>query len=166
MLPKIVTCSMKHAGLLLSLDSGREIKKVISIGDPGFTPPPGIKNIPDVLRLEFADEDNPKIKNAPSQEDVAKIIDFAQKIKDDYNGYLLIHCYMGLSRSTATAFIVNCVKMGPGKEEEALSRVYDENEWAIPNQLMVQMADDQLNRNGAMISALHDRPKAVNPLYV
>jgi predicted protein tyrosine phosphatase len=129
------------------------IKYLISIGNPGDNPPSGFYEVPFRLRLEFHDLD--KFDNdldyiLPTYEDIAKVICFINSISN-WNGHLLIHCYMGISRSTAVAFIIWSYFLGSGKEEQALAYVLAARPKAHPNRLIVQLGDELLNRRGRLI---------------
>lgn len=67
---------------------------------------------------------------------------------------ILIHCYAGISRSTATAFITACAR-DPGLDElliaAALRRA---SPTASPNRRFVAMADAKLGRGGRMLEAI------------
>jgi predicted protein tyrosine phosphatase len=67
-------------------------------------------------------------------------------------GALLVHCWAGISRSTATALIARYVKSG-GAEASALA-LRAAAPHAIPNRRIVQLADDVLGCGGALIGAL------------
>lgn len=62
----------------------------------------------------------------------------------------LINCYAGISRSTAMAYVLLCVVLGPGKEKEAIKRVHEVREIAFPNGLIIKYADELMDRKGAM----------------
>lgn len=67
---------------------------------------------------------------------------------------ILIHCYAGLSRSTATAFITACAH-NPGADEEEIAlalRAASVN--ASPNRRFVALADAALGRSGRMSRAI------------
>lgn len=67
---------------------------------------------------------------------------------------LVVHCWAGISRSTAAAFIVMCANNEPGKEALIASVLRDASPSATPNALMVQIADDVLGRRGRMVDAV------------
>lgn len=67
---------------------------------------------------------------------------------------LLIHCFAGISRSTAAAYILACEYAGPGFEVLLASQLRNASPTATPNSLMIQLADEILGRNGQMISAI------------
>lgn len=72
----------------------------------------------------------------------------------DRRAPLLIHCYAGVSRSTAAAFIALCA-LAPDVAEadhaQALRRV---SPTATPNPRLVALADEALGRDGRMIAAI------------
>ena len=66
----------------------------------------------------------------------------------------LIHCFAGLSRSTAAAFIALCA-INPDTPEDAIARALRRcSDTAVPNKLFVALADEQLGREGRMSAAL------------
>ena len=69
-------------------------------------------------------------------------------------GSLLIHCQVGVSRSTAIALAILADRLGPGQEGEALQALLRLRPQAIPNLLVVSLADDLLARNGALRRAV------------
>jgi predicted protein tyrosine phosphatase len=72
----------------------------------------------------------------------------------DKQAPLLIHCFAGLSRSTATAFIALCA-MNPRTPEETIARALRRSsDTAVPNRLFVALADNVLGREGRMVAAL------------
>lgn len=89
---------------------------------------------------------------APSLEHVEALIEFAQ----GWNGArpLLIHCWAGVSRSTAAAYVVACARTAPGREGEWAARLRDAAPTATPNPLIVAHADRLLDRGGAMVRAV------------
>lgn len=67
---------------------------------------------------------------------------------------LLIHCYAGVSRSTATAFIALCVLDPERPESEHAETVRAASPTASPNPHLVALADAMLGRGGRMKSAV------------
>ncbi len=89
---------------------------------------------------------------APSPVHVEQIIAFVNDW--DRDRPMLINCWAGISRSTATAFITQCV-LRPGTAEDALAgELRQRSSVATPNRLMVQHADDILGRGGRMTAAI------------
>lgn len=67
---------------------------------------------------------------------------------------LLIHCWAGISRSTASAFITACLHNPQADEEEIALAIRDASPTASPNRKLVQHADAILGRNGRMVRAI------------
>lgn len=88
----------------------------------------------------------------PSMAHVAELLDFVHAW--DRATPLLVHCFAGLSRSTAAAFITMCA-INPGVPEDAIARALRRSsDTAVPNRLFVAHADRMLRRDGRMIAAL------------
>jgi predicted protein tyrosine phosphatase len=67
---------------------------------------------------------------------------------------ILIHCWAGISRSTATAFITACVH-NPDIDEEAIAAALRAaSSTASPNRRFVALADATLGRGGRMSRAI------------
>ena len=67
---------------------------------------------------------------------------------------LLLHCYAGISRSPAAAYILACARSGPGQEETLSQGLRALSPECTPNSLMVRLADDILQRGGEMVRAV------------
>ncbi|HKN26592.1 MAG TPA: protein tyrosine phosphatase [Roseiarcus sp.] len=67
---------------------------------------------------------------------------------------MLIHCFAGVSRSTAAAFIAACA-LNPSRDEFAVARALRAaSPTATPNARLVALADAALERNGRMNEAI------------
>lgn len=72
----------------------------------------------------------------------------------DRQAPILIHCYAGISRSTATAFITACLH-NPGVDEHEIALALREASAAAwPNRRFVALADAELGRGGRMSAAI------------
>jgi HEAT repeat protein/predicted protein tyrosine phosphatase len=156
-LPKIFITSCAQASEhLLCTTRGPLIKHLISIGSLGDKPPEGYTQVPHRLRLEFDDiaapDDDPEYV-LPTSEDICKVIDFVPLISQD-GGNVLIHCQAGISRSSAVALTVCAVLLGAGKEEEALAYVLEARTLAVPNEWIVELADEALGREGKLVEVV------------
>ena len=81
-----------------------------------------------------------------------QVIDFARAW--DRNAPMLIHCWAGVSRSTAAAFITLCVIEHNAPEDAHAQQLRDQAPHANPNTLLVAHADTLLGREGRMIDAV------------
>jgi predicted protein tyrosine phosphatase len=89
---------------------------------------------------------------APSEAHVEKLIGFVSGW--DRAAPLVVHCFAGISRSTAGAFITACT-LNPRREEETIARaIRDASPTAQPNIRLVSLADRLLGRRGRMIRAI------------
>jgi predicted protein tyrosine phosphatase len=89
---------------------------------------------------------------APDEGHVAKLIDFA--LAWGGRGPMVIHCYAGISRSTAAA-LISLSALNPDAPELLLARrLREASPTAYPNRLMIRLADSALGRNGRMIEAV------------
>ncbi|HTW34516.1 MAG TPA: hypothetical protein VMD53_07855 [Rhizomicrobium sp.] len=67
---------------------------------------------------------------------------------------MLVHCWAGISRSMAAAYILLCDRLGPGLEEQIAKRLRARAPHAFPNPLLISHADEALARQGRMIEAV------------
>lgn len=75
---------------------------------------------------------------------------------------LAIHCWAGISRSTAAAFILACA-INPELDEKKLAdELRRRAPSATPNPLLIEMADRRLGRNGRMIEAIRSIGRGVD----
>jgi len=88
----------------------------------------------------------------PGEDHVTKLVDFVTGW--DRTAPLVVHCYAGISRSTAGAFIAACA-LNPKRDERMIARLMrDASPTAMPNLRLVALADDLLGRKGRMIKAV------------
>jgi predicted protein tyrosine phosphatase len=94
----------------------------------------------------------------PSREHVEAILAFGLELKEALAsgapGHLLVHCHMGVSRSTA-AMLMLMAQGEPGADEDALfARLREIRPQAWPNSVMIAYADEILGRQGRLTAAL------------
>jgi len=91
---------------------------------------------------------------APSDAHIAQVLDFVRGW--DRSAPLVIHCWAGVSRSTASAFAATCA-LNPHRDEMEIARkIRAASPIASPNRLIVSLADKALGREGRMLRALDD----------
>ncbi|WP_416408470.1 tyrosine phosphatase family protein [Agrobacterium rosae] len=89
---------------------------------------------------------------APDDLHVQQLIDFADSW--DQSAPLLIHCWMGVSRSPAAAIIV-ALAVQPKQDDAALAaRLRTVSPYATPNARIIEIGDRLLGRGGALIAAI------------
>jgi predicted protein tyrosine phosphatase len=88
----------------------------------------------------------------PEREHLDELIDFVQTW--DRTEPMVIHCFAGVSRSTAAAFIAACA-LNPARDEFEVARaIRAASPTATPNARLVALADDALLREGRMNEAV------------
>ncbi|MGL4636066.1 MAG: tyrosine phosphatase family protein [Beijerinckiaceae bacterium] len=87
----------------------------------------------------------------PGEAHVQKLLHFVQRW--DRAQPMIIHCYAGVSRSTAGALITACALNPDRSEHEVASLIRQRSPTATPNLRLVAVADHMLNRNGALLKA-------------
>jgi predicted protein tyrosine phosphatase len=89
---------------------------------------------------------------APDLSDAESVINFVQPW--DRAAPMLIHCWAGISRSTASAFITACLHNPEAEEQEIAAAIRAASPTASPNKRLVAHADALLGRNGRMNRAV------------
>jgi predicted protein tyrosine phosphatase len=88
---------------------------------------------------------------APDRKTLQAILDFGRGRIGQRA--MLIHCWAGISRSSAAAFAIACDR-NPGYERAIADELRRRAAFVTPNRLMVKLADDMMGRNGRMIEAI------------
>jgi len=91
---------------------------------------------------------------APSQEHIERVLNFVRNW--DRSAPLVVHCYAGISRSTASAFAAACMLNPHRNEIEIARQIRARSPIASPNRLIVTLADKALGRDGRMLRALDE----------
>lgn len=137
------------------------VTHVLSILDPDWPEPDAFSAYEPHRRttLRFHDviEPGPKLI-LPRPEDAEAILEFgrslAARADDHADAHLLVHCHMGVSRSTA-AMAMLLAQTDPGRDADRIfADLLALRPQAWPNSLMVAFADDLLGRAGHLTAAL------------
>jgi predicted protein tyrosine phosphatase len=128
-------------------------EKVLTLIDPG-TALPSLAGYDEgrVLRLFVHDIVEPldAFSVPPDMDHVAAFLEFGREIGSDG---LLVHCFAGISRSTAAAYAIVCQR-NPGREEQVARALRTAGPHAYPNRRIVALADEILGREGRMVAAV------------
>jgi len=88
----------------------------------------------------------------PGEEHVRRLLDFAHAW--DRSAPMVVNCYAGISRSTASAYIIASA-LSPSRDEQELARTLRFlSPSATPNPRLVAVADAVLGREGRMVAAI------------
>lgn len=88
----------------------------------------------------------------PGEAHVRRILDFAGSW--DRSRPLAINCYAGVSRSTASAYIIAAALTPTRDETELATTLRRLSPTATPNPRLISVADQILGRNGRMVAAI------------
>ena len=89
---------------------------------------------------------------APGEEHVEQIIAFARQW--DRSAPLLIHCWMGISRSPAAAVIAALTVQPEQDDTELAHRLRAASPYVTPNSRLIEIGDRLLSRNGRLVAAI------------
>lgn len=127
--------------------------RVISLLGPGSMFPV-IADFPpgDHYKVELDDIRKPMAGYVtPEEGHLAKLIEFMQSW--DPARVLVVHCWAGISRSSAAAMIAACLH-NPDTDEAVIAKAIAEaSPTAYPNTLIITLADKIMNRDGRMLAA-------------
>lgn len=145
----------------LESHKGRGVSHVLSITDPGWPEPEAFKAYDrhHRTRLEFHDIIEPFPNHVlPEEKHVEAILAFGEALtdarEDGAAGHLLVHCHMGVSRSTA-AMAAILAQANPDVEAERIVRHVEEIRPQVwPNSRMIGFADRMLGRGGELTEAV------------
>ena len=139
----------------------RSVTHVLSILDPEHPDPEAFGAYDPHHRtiLRFHDIINPiPGMILPQPEHVEAVLSFGEALAgskaERTEGHLLVHCHMGVSRSTA-AMLTLMAQAEPDESEDRLfERLREIRPQAWPNSRMIAFADDLMARNGRLTDAL------------
>ena len=150
----ITVCGLEE----LAGHAGRQVSHVLSILDPDQPEPEAFGAYGEHARLElkFHDviEEAPGFR-APRRQDVAKILAFGEDILRDPKNlrHLLVHCHMGISRSTAAMALLLAQALPDVPASDVMARIVRIREKAWPNLRILMFGEEQLGRKGELSSA-------------
>jgi predicted protein tyrosine phosphatase len=147
----IVVCPLSKVEEMVAL---HQPERVISLLDPEFEfPELGSRYQDRHLRLGFHDitvayEDYVM----PCTDHIRDVLHFVSGW--DNQSAILIHCRAGISRSTAVAYIIACYTHPELDEQEIAASLRKAAPLARPNFTLIELADQEMGRNGRMCAAI------------
>ena len=147
----IYVCSLSRLAETVERSGARHVVTLINEGTP--VERPAVVTLDNHLRIGINDiveaADGLVLAGSPH---VETLLGFVQRW--DRTTPLVIHCYAGISRSTAAAFVTACA-LAPHRDERAVAEALRRaSPTATPNALLVRLADDHLRREGRMVRAI------------
>jgi predicted protein tyrosine phosphatase len=144
---KLIVCPLAHLTIALASQPSH----VLSLISPDTELP--IIASSQHLVLRFNDIPAPtEGLTAPSRNDIEQLIAFAGTWPGP--APFLVHCWAGISRSPAAAYIIACARGADGEEQNQALALRHAAPQATPNPLMIALADDILKRSGRMTQAI------------
>jgi predicted protein tyrosine phosphatase len=89
---------------------------------------------------------------APQAGDATRLVNFIKDWQRD--APMVIHCWAGISRSTASAFTALCVLRPQADEMELAQELRTASPSATPNRMITSQVDQLLVRKGRMLKAV------------
>jgi predicted protein tyrosine phosphatase len=144
----------------LDYHSARGVTHVLSILDPDWPEPDAFwaYDPHDRTTLHFHEIIEPRPDLVlPASEHVEAILAFGRVLAEEAgehdDAHLLVHCHMGISRSTAAMATLLAQRHPDEDADRVFTRLLEVRPQAWPNSLMIAFADDLLDREGRLTAA-------------
>lgn len=149
----IYVCGLSKIGETYERVGARRMITLINEGTA--VPLPAALGEGDYLRLDMHDiAEVQEGMMPPGETHVSRLLSFAESW--DRKQPILVHCFAGISRSTASAYSI-AAALNPGRDEAELAwELRRLSPSATPNPRIVAFADGLLGRNGRMVRAIAD----------
>ena len=132
------------------------VTHVLSILDPGFPDPDAFGAFGEHERLElrFHDivDETPGMLLA-QREDIAALLRFGRDLMREKDAHLLVHCHMGISRSTAAMSLILAQARPDRPALDAVAEVRRIRPRIWPNLRVMELGDAELGRRGELVAA-------------
>jgi predicted protein tyrosine phosphatase len=143
--------------------SAAKVTHVLSILDPA-TPEPdafGAYGEHAKLELRFHDviEENVPGYDSPQPHHIEALLEFGRDLINQPPGeaHLLVHCHMGISRSSAAALLLLAEATPERPAREMMAEIAQVRDKAWPNLRMIEIGDGMLGLKGNLVRAVRDR---------
>lgn len=152
-------CSLSRLNDTVERTGARSLVTLIN-AEMAVPTPPGIA-AGQHLKLSFNDIAAPvRGLTPPGEAHVLELLEFVRTW--DRATPLVIHCWAGISRSTAGAYVTACALNPDADEYEVAITLRNQSPSATPNPRIVAMADKILDRDGRMIDAIRGIGRGAN----
>jgi predicted protein tyrosine phosphatase len=147
----IYVCPLSKLDETVVRVGARQLVSLLNAGTPMTRPSAILER--DHLLMAMHDIAEPQEgMTSPGEEHVRHLLEFAARW--DRTRPLVINCYAGISRSTASAYIIASALSPKRDEAELAATLRQMSPSATPNPLLVAMADRVLGRSGRMVEAI------------
>lgn len=139
--------------------AAHNVSHILSIVDPELGDIAGLSAHTPArhVRLRFHDIIEPAEGMVmPTAEDVSTILEFGEsnRVHAKTAKGMLIHCHMGISRSSAAMASILAQRNAGSSEDAIFEMLREIRPRAWPNSVIIAHADDLLGKHGAFVSAL------------
>lgn len=154
----------------LRLHAQAGVTHVLSILDPETPEPRAFAGFADHTRVELRFHDvieETAGQIAPEVADVERILAFGRGLmtRPEQVGHLLVHCHVGISRSTAALTMLLAQSAPERPAAEVVDAVVGIRDKAWPNLRLIEFADAALGRRGDLVAAVRARHRSYGERY-
>ncbi len=147
----IHVCSLTRLHSTVAATGAGRVVSLLSIGTEVERPESVLEADHLLLSMHDIVEELPDMV-PPGRPHVERLLEFAHGW--DRSKPLVVHCFAGISRSTAAAYIV-AAALDPERDEAGLAQALRHaSPSATPNARLIAIADDLLGREGRMVAAI------------
>lgn len=147
----IVVCPLSRLAETVAAYGASHIVTLVNDGTP-FARPPVVEAV-NHLHVAVHDICEPaEGMVCPAEEHVSEYLAFMRRW--DRRAPIVVHCFAGISRSTAAAFSAFCAERPDLDEAKIALRLRQRSPEATPNARIVAIADEILGRSGRMVRAV------------
>lgn len=148
---RVIVCPLRLMPAIVAETGARDL---VSVVNPHLMPPtpPGIEP-GHHLKLGLSDHGDPNSgEHHPAAKPIADLVAFARGW--DRSAPLVVHCFSGLTRSTAAAYIIVAALNEDYPSSLIAHELRELSETAAPNRVMIAVADQLLGRRGTLLGAI------------
>jgi len=148
----IHVCSFARLYSTVKTTGARHVVTLLGVDDYVERPP----GVPEGNHLFLRVHDISEPLDGHVAPDATHVEDLLQFVRgwDHRSAPLVVHCWAGISRSTAAAFVSVCALRPERDEQEIAWAIRRASPTATPNSRIVSFADALLGRDGRMIAAV------------
>jgi predicted protein tyrosine phosphatase len=147
--PKFTVCGKSEVKKTSKRFAATHLITMLDVGDRIFRPfriPPE-----NHFAIYFDDEEDPGKLYAPTMEHAAAILAHGRTLPDDAR--VVVHCFAGACRSTASALALWLQANGTQRLEDGVAWLKEDRPRACPNMLLAKYYDEILGMGGKLVEA-------------
>ena len=147
----IHVCSFARLYATVKTTGARHVVTLLGLDDHVERPP----GVPEGNHLFLRVHDISEPLDGHVAPDATHVQDLIKFVRGwDRSAPLVVHCWAGISRSTAAAFVSVCALKPDRDEQDIAWAIRRASPTATPNIRIVSFADAMLGRNGRMVTAI------------